>query len=413
MRMRRRLLARGELRGRYRASDTLVAETQRALSMFFEAGRSDGGHEGICFWAGLEGPEVTTLEAVIVPVAQHGPHGVFVSEVEFANAAAQAHSMGLGILAQVHSHPSANTRHSDGDDTLVVMPFENMLSVVAPFYGQTVRTIRDFSIHQFQDHRWVLCSPTSVLSEFRGKTQAASAAFEVERKSFYRERDARTLDYLERDLTADGIVSVEAGDDACFTPAGQLVLVTLVNQLMRAHREVHVSVSDPDAKMLTPSVCGGRTLGDEMVTLASQIDPYGHFRLEALSGRTAEVSIGVGEACQAGLDWYLGFDRCMAELATRPVSLGRGTSADLRGAGAAAVLGASTTMKAILGIRNVARRISVWNFREGDAADGGPPELPSLDVGPDSHGRCRCGCLGRGLLADAVGPKWPLDNRGS
>ena len=393
--MRKRLLPRGLLRGRYRASDTLVAETRRALSTFYEAGRGDGGHEGICFWAGLEGSDVTTLEAVIVPVAQHGPHGVFVSAVEFGNAAEQAHSMGLGILAQVHSHPGADTRHSDGDDELVVMPFENMLSVVAPFYGRTVRSIRDFSVHQFQDHRWVLCSTVSVMSKFRGRTRAAMAAVNAERERFYRERDARTVDYLERDWPVGDTVSVEAGDDACLTPAGQLVLLTLVNQLMRSHREVHVSVSDPDATILVPSVCGGASLGDEMVKLASQIDPYGQFRVETQSGRVSDVSIGVGEACRKGLDWYLGCDRCTAELAARPLSLGCGTSADLRGAGAAAVLGAAAAMKTVLGIQTVPRKLSVWNLREGDSADPGPPELPSMDVG-------RTLMIGAGAVATGV-----------
>ena len=167
MLMRRRPLPRGLLRDRYWMSDGLIAETRRALLTFYEAGRGDGGHEGICFWAGIEGPDVTRLEAVILPVARHEPLGVFVSAVDFANAAEEAHGMGMGILAQVHSHPDADTRHSDGDDELVVMPFENMLSIVAPFYGRTVRSISNFSVHQFQDHRWVLCSGESVLSNLR------------------------------------------------------------------------------------------------------------------------------------------------------------------------------------------------------------------------------------------------------
>ena len=75
--------------------------------------------------------------------------------------------MGLGILAQVHSHPGWDTRHSDGDDELIVMPFENMLSLVAPFYGRTVYSIIDFSIHQFQNHRWVLCSRDSIPARIR------------------------------------------------------------------------------------------------------------------------------------------------------------------------------------------------------------------------------------------------------
>ena len=75
--------------------------------------------------------------------------------------------MGLGILAQVHSHPGRDTRHSDGDDDLVVMPFENMLSLVAPYYGRAIRAITDFSVHQFQDRRWVFVHTRVGLIGFR------------------------------------------------------------------------------------------------------------------------------------------------------------------------------------------------------------------------------------------------------
>lgn len=155
------------LRGHFRLATGLIDETREALSSFFEAGRRDGGHEGICFWAGTEQPSTTTFEAVIVPAARHGPRGVFVSAGEFADAVDDAHDQGLGILAQVHSHPSWDTRHSDGDDELIVMPFEGMLSLVAPFYGRTIASIGDLSVHQFQDHRWVLCTRHSVFSGIR------------------------------------------------------------------------------------------------------------------------------------------------------------------------------------------------------------------------------------------------------
>ena len=133
---------------------------------FYEAGRYEGGHEGLCFWAGREEPDLTTLESVLVPTARHTRHGVFVSTRAFADVARRARAMGLGILAQVHSHPGRDTRHSDGDDDLVVMPFENMLSLVAPHYGRFLSAITDFSVHQYQDHCWVLCDQSSVSACF-------------------------------------------------------------------------------------------------------------------------------------------------------------------------------------------------------------------------------------------------------
>ncbi len=155
-------LPRGRLQGQFQLASDLVLQTQAALSRFDEAGRDDGGHEGLCYWAGCEAQGTTYLQAVFVPRARHGPASVFVSAAEFGEVARRARSQGFGILAQVHSHPGADARHSDGDDELIVMPFEGMLSLVAPHYGRTLRSVYDFTVHQFQDHRWVLCEPASL-----------------------------------------------------------------------------------------------------------------------------------------------------------------------------------------------------------------------------------------------------------
>ena len=164
---RTRPLPRGTVQGWYTISPNLIDDTKRALIAFYEAGLHEGGHEGLCYWAGREEEHLTSLEAVVTPIAQHGKRGVFVSESGFAAVARQARSMGLGVLAQVHSHPGRDARHSDGDDDLIVMPFENMLSLVAPHYGRYLREITDFSVHQFQDHRWVLCNHGSVTASFQ------------------------------------------------------------------------------------------------------------------------------------------------------------------------------------------------------------------------------------------------------
>ncbi len=67
--------------------------------------------------------------------------------------------MGLGLLAQVHSHPGEDARHSDGDDKMVVAPYQGMLSIVVPHYGHVGMTpLSEVGVHQFQDGHWVLCS---------------------------------------------------------------------------------------------------------------------------------------------------------------------------------------------------------------------------------------------------------------
>ena len=74
-------------------------------------------------------------------------------------AARTARQRRLALLAQVHSHPGRDTRHSDGDDELVLMPYEGMFSIVAGRYGDDPLTPRGGAgIHQFQDETWVRVS---------------------------------------------------------------------------------------------------------------------------------------------------------------------------------------------------------------------------------------------------------------
>ena len=51
------------------------------------------------------------------------------------NASRAARALGLSVVAQVHTHPGRDTRHSDGDDDLVLMPYEGMFSLVVGEYG--------------------------------------------------------------------------------------------------------------------------------------------------------------------------------------------------------------------------------------------------------------------------------------
>ncbi len=71
---------------------------------------------------------------------------------------ARAH--GLGVIAQVHSHPGRDTRHSEGDDQLIFMPFEGMFSLVVGYYGcGTILPWEGAGLHQYQDAQWVAVTP--------------------------------------------------------------------------------------------------------------------------------------------------------------------------------------------------------------------------------------------------------------
>jgi proteasome lid subunit RPN8/RPN11 len=156
------LLPRGDLKGRFLISQDLFAVTGLALRTFAFAGIEDGGHEGIAFWAGREIGDTTLLLTAVIPNAEHSAQRVMVNREGVGIAARAARDAGLGILCQVHSHPGDDARHSEGDDQLILLPFEGMLSIVVPHFGRTFRSLADACVHQFQARRWVLCSPESV-----------------------------------------------------------------------------------------------------------------------------------------------------------------------------------------------------------------------------------------------------------
>jgi hypothetical protein len=56
----------------------------------------------------------------------------------------------------VHSHPGNDTRHSDGDDELILLPYQGMFSLVVGDYGHgRLPQAQGSGLHQFQDGRWV------------------------------------------------------------------------------------------------------------------------------------------------------------------------------------------------------------------------------------------------------------------
>ena len=216
---------------------------------------------------------------------------------------------------------------------------------------------------------------------------------------FYAERDKRTAKYLENDKVEhlQKPVSLHVSADACEKRSGQLLVVTLANLLPRIHRNLRFNLSVPDTKLLVSPICGGSTLSEEIERLVRRVDPCGLFALGDQNAPTAEVSIGIGARSQPGLTFYLGCDLSNAMLSHTPCPLGvKDSSADLRGAGLAAVLGSVAALKYALDAIFAETIMSAWNFRCGTAADPGPDEFPNIDVGNGLM-------IGAGAVASAVG----------
>ena len=154
---RRRSLPVAAARGTLIVPEGVLDETLRAL---LASQGPDGPHEGLVFWAGWAMPGRTVIGVAIPPELDHGWGHVRADEGAVAAAIRAARRFGAGLLVQVHSHPGLDTRHSDGDDEMVLMPFDGMFSLVVGEYGAgSIRPDAGLGVHQFQDGRWVWIEP--------------------------------------------------------------------------------------------------------------------------------------------------------------------------------------------------------------------------------------------------------------
>jgi hypothetical protein len=139
--------------GKLLVAEQVLAPSRAALQA---SSHEHQPHEGLVFWIGrIIGSDTLVLSVVAVPTDHHRG-GVFVNEHTVAATGRAARRAGLGLVAQVHSHPGADTQHSVGDNKLITMPFHGMFSVVVADYGRgSLLPAQGAGLHQYQHGRWV------------------------------------------------------------------------------------------------------------------------------------------------------------------------------------------------------------------------------------------------------------------
>lgn len=160
--LRKTLLPTADLVGEFLVAEGAVQEALSVLRQQSHHGPDAEGNEGLIFLAGWRTDQLTFYSSVVVPEIENTFGSVFVAAGEFGRCAKRARSAGLQILAQVHSHPGTCCHHSDGDDKLIILPFEGMLSVVVPEFAAREVTLAECGVHQYQHGTWCLCSGDSV-----------------------------------------------------------------------------------------------------------------------------------------------------------------------------------------------------------------------------------------------------------
>jgi proteasome lid subunit RPN8/RPN11 len=140
-------------RGRLIVAEHVITPTLAILQASSSSGEAD---EGLVLWLGRNIENTALVLGCAAVRTTHTWGSVHADESALGPIAATARRHGLGVVAQVHSHPGADTRHSDGDDQLVFMPYESMFSVVVGEYGLgSIKPSEGAGLHQFQDGRWI------------------------------------------------------------------------------------------------------------------------------------------------------------------------------------------------------------------------------------------------------------------
>jgi hypothetical protein len=198
---------------------------------------------------------------------------------------------------------------------------------------------------------------------------------------FYRERDRRTDAYFDREGRKDAPIGIEVGREAVETPAGQLTLLALANQAARIHRRIHFTVEKPEADLQATVPFAEATLGETLRGTCTGIDPCGEFSISSDPPGGEVLSLGIGQGLSGTHSWHVGADRAVARLGEAPLPFVGDDPALLRGAALASCLGALTLLRDSFGKPVSERRLSAWNFEDGEEAEKGPPGLPPVEVG--------------------------------
>ena len=148
--------------GKLLVAEQVLAPSRAALQA---SSHEHEPNEGLVFWIGRTiGTDTLVLSVVVVPTDHHRD-GVFVNEQTVAATARAARRIGLGLVAQVHSHPGVDTRHSVGDNKLITMPFHGMFSLVVADYGRgSLLPTQGAGLHQYQHGRWVRLTPDAMVT---------------------------------------------------------------------------------------------------------------------------------------------------------------------------------------------------------------------------------------------------------
>lgn len=136
-------------------SGSVLRRTHEYFYPYFEA-----NVETACFWFGIEAESVQVVTTIAAPSLFQTAGNYQVDPASWRRLIKRMRSLGLDIIAQVHTHPvDFGVKHSWIDDERGYSTTNGSLSIVWPDYGrQFDYQLDSLGVHEIRDGDWTLLS---------------------------------------------------------------------------------------------------------------------------------------------------------------------------------------------------------------------------------------------------------------
>lgn len=110
--------------------------------------------ERVAYIDGFEFEEMGIATTLTFPEARLYPRHYSVSGNAMSEAGKHFRAYGMQRLAQVHTHPGRDARHSEFDDGNAYSQMNGAISIVIPYHGRRRPAVFDCGVHLRSDAGW-------------------------------------------------------------------------------------------------------------------------------------------------------------------------------------------------------------------------------------------------------------------
>jgi len=199
---------------------------------------------------------------------------------------------------------------------------------------------------------------------------------------FYNERDKRTISFLDDTNHLNKKIGVVISKQACQSFTGQLLAMTLLNQLCRVHRKISILIEDDGSFFIKAyPIINETKFSSAIQSLSKAIDPYGDFQIKNQL-TDCEVIISIGNT-DISASIYVGCRGTIGILSKDNINHIDWSNSSKIGAGMASTLAAAAILREVINkpVRPIA--ICAWNYEEVDLDSNNYPKdlIDNLNLG--------------------------------